>query len=163
MTLQEFKEKYPMVQESDLFSVAFYITDMVEEANEEMYLPVEDEDEQDAYMEEYDSDDSETVENPDTTDEILNSDEFYIIASTSFTVCETFYFPSKDGSTHSYYELGCSMALRWGDWEFANETEIYLRLCNHFPQHFIEKQDTITIDDDGLNLTKRTYKLSKSK
>ena len=164
MTLQEFKEKYPMVQESDLFSVAFYHIGIIEEANEEMHYSEEDPEEEKSWRELYES---ETLEDDDDTaytsfnDSILSQSRFHIIASTSFGVCETYYFPSTDGINHTLEELGCSMALRWGDWEFDNEDQIFNRLTNHFPGYLIEKKDTINIDSDMGHIVKRVYSLSK--
>lgn len=163
MTTQEFKEKYPMVQETDLYSVAFHINGMLEEVYQEMYSSEEDTEEEKSWMELYES---ETLEDDDDAytsfnDSILSQSRFYIIASTSFGVCETYYFPSTDGINHTLEELGCSMALRWGHWEFDNEDEIFNRLTNHFPGYFIEKKDTINIDSDMGHIVKRVYSLSK--
>jgi len=164
MTLQEFKEKYPMVQETDLYSVAFYINGMLEEVYQEMYSSEEDTEEEKSWRELYES---ETLEDDDDTaytsfnDSILSQSRFHIIASTSFGVCETYYFPSTDGINHTLEELGCSMALRWGHWEFDNEDEILNRLTNHFPGYLIEKKDTINIDSDMGHIVKRVYSLSK--
>jgi hypothetical protein len=164
MTLQEFKEKYPMVQESDLFSVVLQMNHMVEEVYEQMYHSEEDRLEEESWMELYES---ETLEDDDDdaytnfNDSILSQSRFYIIASTSFGVCETYYFPSTDGINHTLEELGCSMALRWGHWEFDNEDEILNRLTNHFPGYLIEKKDTINIDSDMGHIVKRVYSLSK--
>jgi hypothetical protein len=164
MTLQEFKEKYPMVQETDLYSVAFYINGMLEEVYQEMYSSEEDTEEEKSWRELYES---ETLEDDDDTaytsfnDSILSQSRFHIIASKSFGVCETYYFPSTDGINHTLEELGCSMALRWGHWEFDNEDEILNRLTNHFPGYLIEKKDTINIDSDMGHIVKRVYSLSK--
>jgi hypothetical protein len=53
------------------------------------------------------------------------------------------------------------MALRWGDYEFDNEDEIFNRLIEHFADYLIEKTDTINIDSDLGHIVKRVYKLSK--
>ncbi len=164
MTLKEFKEKYPMVQESDLFSVAICITDMIQEANEEIYHSEEDPEEEESWKELYESEIMEEDYDDDYTsfnDSILNQSRFYIIASTSFYMSETYYFPSTDGVNHTSEELGCSMALRWGDWEFSNEDEIFNRLTNHFPGYVIEKKDTFNLDTDMGLVVKRVYDLSK--
>jgi hypothetical protein len=164
MTTKEFLEKYPMVQESDLFSVVLQMNHMVEEVYEQMYHSEEDRLEEESWMELYES---ETLEDDDDdaytnfNDSILSQSRFYIIASTSFGVCETYYFPSTDGINHTLEELGCSMALRWGHWEFDNEDEILNRLTNHFPGYLIEKKDTINIDSDMGHIVKRVYSLSK--
>ena len=181
MTLQEFKEKYPMVQESDLFSLVLQMNHMVEEVYEQMYHSEEDRLEEESYMEMYrldameDEDEEEIArmyeegqlmygsdnDHTSSNDSILSESRFYIIASTSFGVCETYYFPSTDGINHTLEELGCSMALRWGHWEFDNEDEILNRLTNHFPGYLIEKKDTINIDSDMGHIVKRVYSLSK--
>ena len=166
MTLKEFKEKYPMVQESDLFSVALCITDMIQEANEEMHYSEEDPEEEESWRELYESEIMEEDYDDDTNyininDSIISESRFYIIASTSFFMSETFFFPSTDGIGHTYSELGCSMALRWGDYEFDNEDEIFNRLIEHFADYLIEKTDTINIDSDLGHIVKRVYKLSK--
>jgi hypothetical protein len=162
MTLKEFKEKYPMVQESDLISVAFYHIGIIQEANEEIYHSEEDQEEEESWRELYES---ETLEDDDAymsfNDSILSQSRFHIIASTSFDVYETYYFPSTDGVNHTREELGCSMALRWGDWEFSNEDEIFNRLTNHFPGYLIEKKDTFNLDTDMGLVVKRVYSLSK--
>jgi hypothetical protein len=168
MTTKEFLEKYPMVQESDLFSVVFEMNRMVEEVYEQMYHSEQDQLEEDqleeeSWMELYES---ETLEDDDDAytsfnDSILSQSRFHIIASTSFGFCETYYFPSTDGINHTREELGCSMALRCGHWEFDNEDEILNRLTNHFPGYLIEKKDTINIDSDMGHTVKRVYSLSK--
>jgi hypothetical protein len=161
MRLQEFKDKYPMVEETDLYSVAFHINGMLEEVHQEMYSSEEDPEEEESWRELYES---ETLEEDDYTsfnDSILNESRFYIIASTSFYMSETYYFPSTDGVNHTSEELGCSMALRWGDWEFSNEDEILNRLTNHFPGYLIEKKDTFNLDTDIGHIVKRVYSLSK--
>jgi hypothetical protein len=74
---------------------------------------------------------------------------------------ETYYFPSTDGINHTSEELGFSMALRWGHWEFDNEDEILNRLTNHFPGYLIEKKDTFNLDTNMGLIVKRVYSLSK--
>lgn len=160
MTLKEFKEKYPMVQESDLISVAFYHIGIIEEANEEIYHSEEDPEEEESWRELYESEITEEEYADDYTssnDSILNQSRFYIIASTSFYMSETCYFPSTDGVNHTLEELGCSMALRWGDNEFDNDYEIFNRLIEHFPGYLIEKKDTFNLDTDMGLVVKRVY------
>jgi hypothetical protein len=164
MTTKEFLEKYPMVQETDLYSVAFHINGMLEEVYQEMYSSEEDQEEEESWRELYESEIMEEDYDEYHTsfnDSILSQSRFHIIASTSFDVYETYYFPSTDGVNHTREELGCSMALRWGDWEFSNEDEIFNRLTNHFPGYLIEKKDTFNLDTDMGLVVKRVYSLSK--
>ena len=113
MTTKEFLEKYPMVQESDLFSVVFEMNNMIQEVYEQMYHSEQEQLEQDQLEEEswrelYESeileDEIETM--PDTT---------YVVASTSYDMRETYVFPSnEDGAITAFSEIA-AIAERFGD------------------------------------------------
>jgi len=153
MTTKEFLEKYPMVLESDVnqltLNVRLEMISYYEDLEDPSYHSEDDQEE--------DHDDDYTSFN----DSILNESRFHIIASTSFYMSETFFFPSVDGVNHTLEELGCSMAERWGDNEFDNEDEISGRLSEHFPGYLIEKKDTFNLDTDMGLVVKRVYSLSK--
>jgi hypothetical protein len=153
MTTKEFLEKYPMVLESDVNQLTSHVRlEMIsyyEDLEDPNYHPEDDQEED--YDDDYAS----------FNDSILNQSRFYIIASTSFYMSETYYFPSTDGVNHTSEELGCSMALRWGDNEFDNGDEISGRLSEHFPGYLIEKKDTFNLDTDMGLVVKRVYSLSK--
>jgi hypothetical protein len=153
MTTKEFLEKYPMVLETDVNQLTSHVRlEMIsyyEDLEDPNYHPEDDQEE--------DHDDDYTIFN----DSILSQGRFHIIASTSFYMSETFFFPSIDGVNHTLEELGCSMAERWGDSEFDNEDEIFSRLSDHFPGYLIEKKDTFNIHSDMGHIVKRVYSLSK--
>ena len=120
MTLQEFKDKYPMVEETDLYSVAFYINGMLEEVHQEMYSSEEDQLEEESWRELYES---ETLE-----DNIPYQYPEYVIASTSDDMEETYVFPSNEAGVITDFNELASIAKRFGDEHWSDHDLVMQQL-----------------------------------
>jgi hypothetical protein len=128
MTTKEFLEKYPMVQESDLFSIVLQMNHMVEEVYEQMYHSEQEQLEQDQLEEESWR---ELYESEIMEDNIPYQYPEYVVASTSFEMKETYVFPSnEDGVITDFNEIA-AIAERYGDENWSNPSVVMQKLPDY--------------------------------
>jgi hypothetical protein len=128
MTTKEFLEKYPMVQESDLFSIVLQMNHMVEEVYEQMYHSEQDQLDQDQLEEESWRElyESETLE-----DNIPYQYPEYVIASTSDDMEETYVFPSDEAGVITDFNELASIAKRFGDEHWSDHDLVMQQLPDY--------------------------------